>query len=144
LATKKKGVKNINTFEAWALLEFGLIVTVALISIWRGFVYVIDLISTQKLVIPEQKSVGTTWQMRFGEGGARFVEGVHGAGSWGVARTRAARVRYQRYHEQSQRKRIERIRARTARYESATHQSQARLLRNQEERARTLRRLKRF
>ena len=137
-------MRNINTFEAWALLEFGLIVTVALISIWRGFVYVIDLISTQKLVIPEQKSVGTTWQMRFGEGGARLVAGVHGAGSWGVAKTRYARARYEHYRGELQKKRVERIRARTARYESATHRSQARLLRNQEERARTLRRLKRF
>jgi len=74
-----------DTFTAWAMLEFTLIVTVALISLWRAYVYVADLLTEQRLIIPEQKSVGETWQIRFGERGAQYAEraetGVEKAGA---------------------------------------------------------------
>lgn len=35
-----------DAFTAWASLEFLLIVTVAIISIWRGMMYVFDLVET--------------------------------------------------------------------------------------------------
>jgi len=124
-----------NTFEAYAILQFAIIVIAILIGWWRG------LLELMGLAEPGPELGNQSSFIRWTERGTRVVEGIHRAGSAATARTQRARENYRGYLERRRKRSTERAKARTARYERSIERSRQRIATYEKEpRTRRLRR----